>query len=236
MIELYFWTTPNGMKPLIMLEETGLEHSIHPVNISTGEQFFEGFTAISPNQKIPALVDRATANGDPAVTLFESGAILQYLAEKSGRYLGNTASERAEVMQWLFWQMAGLGPMLGQYLHFAVYADQAVPYAQGRYSREQERLYQVLDQRLHDRDFIAGEYSIADIAAYPWIHRLERESGHLDGFARLKRWHKRISRRPAVERAYARSDAINTIPTFTKESRKFLLGAKSPAPLSPAGA
>ncbi len=216
MIELYFWTTPNGMKPLIMLEETGLAHSIHPVNISKGEQFFEAFTAISPNQKIPALVDRATANGVPAVTLFESGAILQYLAEKSGKFLGHTASERAEVMQWLFWQMAGLGPMLGQYLHFAVYAEQAVPYALGRYSREQERLYQVLDHRLHDRDFIAGEYSIADIAAYPWIHRLERESGHLDGFTNLQRWHKRISRRPAVERSYARSDAINTTPTFTK--------------------
>ena len=225
MIELYFWTTPNGMKPLILLEETGLEHVIHPVNISRGEQFAVAFTRISPNRKIPAMVDRGPADGDAPVTLFESGAILQYLAEKSGQLLADSPSARAEVMQWLFWQMAGLGPTLGQYLHFAVYADQAVAYAQGRYGREKERLYQVLDDRLRDRDFIAGGYSIADIAAYPWIHRLEREASHLNGFANLKRWHDTISLRPAVARAYERSDAINTTPTITEDSRKVLLGA-----------
>lgn len=224
MIELYFWTTPNGMKPLILLEETGLEHTIHPVNISKGAQFVESFTRISPNQKIPSIVDRAPAAGNGPVTLFESGAILQYLAEKTGEFLPESPSGRAEVMQWLYWQMAGLGPTLGQYLHFAIYADEAVPYAQGRFSREKERLYQMLDDRLRDRDFIAGKYSIADIAAYPWIHRLEREASHLNGFSNLSRWHEAISWRPAVERAYERSDAINTTPTITEDSRKILLG------------
>lgn len=225
MIELYFWTTPNGMKPLILLEETRLERTIHPVNISRGGQFDKSFTPISPNQKIPAIIDRAPAGGGPPITLFESGAILQYLAERTGQFLPRTPSGRAEVMQWLFWQMAGLGPMLGQYLHFAVYADQAVPYAQGRYGREKERLYKVLDDQLRDRDFIAGSYSIADMATYPWIHRLERETGHLDGFPNLKRWRETISRRPAVTRAYGHADAINTTPTITEDSRKVLFGA-----------
>ncbi len=189
MIDLYFWTTPNGMKPLILLQEIGLEHTVHPVNISKGEQFSAAFTRVSPNQKIPAIVDHDPRNGDALVTVFESGAILHYLAEKTGRFLGKSAPGRAEVTQWLFWQMAGLGPILGQYLHFAVYADEALPYAQGRFSREKERLYQELDDRLHDRDFVAGDYSIADVAIYPWIRRLERDGSHLDGFADLKRWH-----------------------------------------------
>jgi GST-like protein len=225
MIELYFWTTPNGMKPLILLEETGLAHTIRPVNISKGEHFSEAFTRISPNQKIPAIVDPAPAGGGTPLALFESGAILQYLAEKTGQFLPQSPSARAEVMQWLFWQMAGLGPMLGQYLHFAVYADQAVPYAQGRYGREKERLYQVMDDRLRDRDFLAGEYSIADIAAYPWIHALERKTSHLNGFANLRRWYEAVSERPAVVRAYERAKAINTTPTITAESREVLLVA-----------
>ena len=225
MIELYFWTTPNGMKPLILLEETGLAHTIRPVNISKGEHFSESFTRISPNQKIPAIVDPAPAGGGTPLALFESGAILQYLAEKTGQFLPQSPSARAEVMQWLFWQMAGLGPMLGQYLHFAVYADQAVPYAQGRYGREKERLYQVMDDRLRDRDFLAGDYSIADIAAYPWIHALERKTSHLNGFANLRRWYEAVSERPAVVRAYERAKAINTTPTITAESREVLLVA-----------
>jgi GST-like protein len=225
MIELYFWTTPNGMKPLILLEETGLAHSVRPVNISKGEHFSESFTRISPNQKIPAIVDHAPAGGEAPLALFESGAILQYLAEKTGQFLPQSPAARAEVMQWLFWQMAGLGPMLGQYLHFAVYAEQAVPYAQGRYSREKERLYQVLDSRLRDREFIAGNYSIADIAAYPWIHALERKTSHLNGFANLRRWYEAVSERPAVVRAYERAAAINTTPTITADSRKVLLVA-----------
>ncbi len=225
MIELYFWTTPNGMKPLILLEETGLAHTIRPVTISKGEHFSEAFTRISPNQKIPAIVDPAPAGGGTPLALFESGAILQYLAEKTGQFLPQSPSARAEVMQWLFWQMAGLGPMLGQYLHFAVYANQAVPYAQGRYGREKERLYQVMDDRLRDRDFLAGDYSIADIAAYPWIHALERKTSHLNGFANLRRWYEAVSERPAVVRAYERAKAINTTPTITAESREVLLVA-----------
>ena len=225
MIELYFWTTPNGMKPLILLEETGLAHTIRPVNISKGEHFTEAFTRISPNQKIPAIVDRSPAGGAAPIAVFESGAILQYLAEKSGQFLPRSQPERAEVMQWLFWQMAGLGPMLGQHLHFSVYADQAVPYAQGRYSREKERLYQVMDRRLGDRNFLAGDYSIADMAAYPWIRTLERNGSHLNRFGNLTRWYGAVSERPAVARAYARAKAINTTPTITEESRKILLVA-----------
>ena len=225
MIDLYFWTTPNGMKPLILLEELGLAYTVRPVNLSTGEQFSRAFTRISPNQKIPAIVDHAPADGGEQIALFESGAILHYLAEKSGRFLPNSLSRRSEVIQWLFWQMAGLGPTLGQYLHFAVYADQAIPYAQGRFGREKERLYQVLDDRLRDRDFIAGDYSIADMAAYPWIRRLEREGSQLDSFPNLNQWHETISRRSAVERAYEHAAAINTQPTITEASRKVLLGA-----------
>ena len=225
MIDLYFWTTPNGMKPLILLEELGLAYTVRPVNLSTGEQFSRAFTRISPNQKIPAIVDHAPADGGEQIALFESGAILHYLAEKSGRFLPNSLSRRSEVIQWLFWQMAGLGPTLGQYLHFAVYADQAIPYAQGRFGREKERLYQVLDDRLRDRDFIAGDYSIADMAAYPWIRRMEREGSQLDSFPNLNQWHETISRRSAVERAYEHAAAINTQPTITEASRKVLLGA-----------
>ncbi len=225
MIDLYFWTTPNGMKPLILLEELGLAYTVRPVNLSTGEQFSRAFTRISPNQKIPAIVDRAPADGGDQIALFESGAILHYLAEKSGRFLPNSLSRRSEVIQWLFWQMAGLGPTLGQYLHFAVYADQAIPYAQGRFGREKERLYQLLDDRLRDRDFIAGDYSIADMAAYPWIRRMEREGSQLDSFPNLNQWHETISRRSAVERAYEHAAAINTKPTITEASRKVLLGA-----------
>ena len=225
MIDLYFWTTPNGMKPLILLEELGLAYTVRPVNLSTGEQFSRAFTRISPNQKIPAIVDRAPADGGEQIALFESGAILHYLAEKSGRFLPNSLSRRSEVIQWLFWQMAGLGPTLGQYLHFAVYADQAIPYAQGRFGREKERLYQVLDDRLRDRDFIAGDYSIADMAAYSWIRRMEREGSQLDSFPNLNQWHETISGRSAVERAYEHAAAINTKPTITEESRKVLLGA-----------
>ena len=163
MIELHFWTTPNGMNPLIMLEEIRLDHVIEPVNISQGEHFAEPFKRISLNQKIPAIVDRAPVGGGAPVPVFESGAILQYLAERSGQPLPQTAAERAEVLQWLHWQMAGLGPTLGQFMHFSLYADEQVPYAQGRFSREKERIYGVLNQRLAERDFITGDYSIADI-------------------------------------------------------------------------
>ncbi|MGI9424065.1 MAG: glutathione S-transferase N-terminal domain-containing protein [Hyphomicrobiaceae bacterium] len=216
MIELHFWATPNGMKPLILLEETGLNYTIEPVNISMGEQFSEAFTRISPNQKVPAIVDHAPGNSDAPIALSESGAILQYLAEKARNFLPDSQSDRAEVIQWLFWQMAGLGPTLGQFLHFANDADETIPYAQGRFSGEKERLYWVLNERLRDRDFIASAYSIADMAAYPWIHRLEHEGDHLNGFAHLQRWHERMFGRGAVERAYARAAEITATPTITK--------------------
>lgn len=229
MIELYFWTTPNGMKPLIMLEETGLDHTIQPVNISKGEHLCPSFRRISANQKIPAIVDHAPLGADTAIPIFESGAILQYLAEKSGSLLPQTPSGRAEVLQWLYWQMAGLGPMLGQFMHFAVYAGEPVPYAQGRFSQEKERLYGVLSQQLAGRKFIAGDYSIADVAIYPWIRRLEREGGHLEGYCNLNQWYQTVSDRPAVKRAYARASDINTTPTITAASRRFLIGSTAAA-------
>ncbi|MGI9423700.1 MAG: glutathione S-transferase N-terminal domain-containing protein [Hyphomicrobiaceae bacterium] len=224
MIDLYFWTTPNGMKPLILLEESGLEYTVRPVNISKGEQFAEAFMRISPNQKIPAMIDTAPASGNAPVATFESGAILQYVAEKADRFLPKSLQARTDAMQWLFWQMSGLGPTLGQFVHFSNHANEAIPYAQGRFSREKERLYTVLDQRLRDREFIASDYSIADIATFPWIHRLEQEGDHLNGFASIQRWHDMISRRPAVKRAYARAAEINTTPTVTEASRTILFG------------
>ncbi len=227
MIELYFWTTPNGMKPLIMLEETGLDHVIRPVNISKGEHFTESFKHISPNQKIPAIIDYEPAGGNAPISLFESGAILHYLAEKSASLLPRSAAGRADALQWLYWQMAGLGPTLGQFMHFSVYASESVPYAQGRFSLEKERLYQVLNQQLAEREFIAADYSIADIAAYPWIRRLERQGCHLESLCNLKRWYQNISDRPAVERAYQRADEINTTPAITANSRTYLV---NPAP------
>ncbi|MGI9464926.1 MAG: glutathione binding-like protein, partial [Aestuariivirgaceae bacterium] len=202
-----------------------LDHTVQPVNISRGEHFAEPFKRISPNQKIPAIIDYEPAEGDVPISLFESGAILQYLAEKSGALLSDKTSGRADTLQWLYWQMAGLGPILGQFMHFSVYASESVPYAQGRFSQEKERLYQLLNQQLGGREFIAGDYSIADIAVYPWIRRLEREGCHLECFADLKRWYRNVSERPAVERAYLRADAINTAPTITAESRKYLLNA-----------
>ncbi len=225
MIDLHFWTTPNGYKPLLFLEETGLPYTIVPVNISQGEQFKPRFLAVSPNNKIPAIVDRAPAHGGAPIGLFESGAILLYLAEKTGAFLPAEPAERAEVMQWLFWQMGGLGPMLGQNLHFSAYAPVKIPYAIERYVNETERLYRVLDNRLADRAFVAGnEYSIADMAIYPWIFRLERERDHLDSFAHVKRWAETVAARPATVRAYEIGKSINTTPTVTEESKAILLG------------
>ncbi|NNE24843.1 MAG: thiol:disulfide oxidoreductase [Rhizobiales bacterium] len=229
MIELFFWTTPNGMKPLIMLEETGLDHTIQLVNISRGEHLSQSFRRISANQKIPAIVDHAPLDGNTAIPIFESGAILQYLAERSGSLLPQTPSGRAQVLQWLYWQMAGLGPTLGQFMHFSVYASEPVPYAQGRFSQEKERLFGVLNGQLAGRDFIAGDYSIADVAVYPWIRRLEREGSHLEGHCNLNRWYQTVSDRPAVKRAYARADDINTTPSITTASRRFLIGSAAAA-------
>ena len=196
MIDLHFWTTPNGYKVMLFLEEAGLKYRIVPVNISKGDQFSPAFLQIAPNNRIPAIVDRAPANGGAAVPVFESGAILHYLAEKTGRFLPADGAARSEVMQWLFWQMGGLGPMLGQHLHFSAYAPEKLDYAIARYAAEAKRLYGVLDRRLAGREFIADAYSIADMASFPWIHRLAGDGSALDDFPNVTRWHDAIAARP----------------------------------------
>lgn len=226
MIELYYWGTPNGLKPRLMLEETGLEHRIVPVDIGKGEQFRPEFLTFAPNNRIPALIDHAPADGGGPVRLFESGALLQYLAEKSGRFLPTDTRGRLEVMQWLFWQVGGLGPMAGQNGHFRIYAPEAVPYAIERYTRETARLYGVLDKRLDGREFIAGDYSIADMACYPWIVPHQAHGQNLDDFPNLKRWFEAIRERPATQRAYAEvMDAYSSAArNISAESRQILFG------------
>jgi GST-like protein len=223
MIDLYFWTTPNGYKPAILLEELGVPYQLRPVNISKGEQFEPEFLKISPNNRIPAIVDQAPIGSERPLAVFESGAILQYLAEKEGQFLPSEPAARAEVLQWLNWQMGGIGPMLGQYFHFSRYAPKKIQYGIERYRNEAERLYGVLDRQLEDRQFVAGDYSIADMAIYPWIRNTIKE---FPGFENVERWHDRIEARPAVRRAYERGAAINQLPTFTKESTPILLHGK----------
>ena len=224
MIELYFWTTPNGYKPLILLEELGLDYSIKPINISQGDQFKAPFVTDFPNSKIPALKDDEEEG--ETVSLFESGAILLYLAEKAGRFIPKDEKGRTKVLQWLFWQMGGLGPMLGQKLHFSEYAPEKINYAIDRYSAEARRLYGVLDQALAGKDYIAGDYSIADIAIYTWVKRLEDVFPELlEGNHRVRFWLNKISSRPAVKRAYETGREINTTPTINKDSRKHLIKA-----------
>src|SRR6516165_4673108 len=213
MIDLYYWTTPNGHKVTMFLEETGLPYKIVPVNIGGGDQFKPDFLAISPNNRMPAIVDHEPQDGGAPISVFESGAILLYLAEKTGEFIPAGLRGRAEVLQWLFWQMGGLGPMAGQNHHFSVYAPEKLPYAIDRYVNETNRLYGVLNKRLSDRPFVAGDYSIADMAAYPWIVPHERQGQKLEDFPHLKRWFEAIRQRPAVQRAYARAKEINTAPT-----------------------
>ncbi len=225
MIDLYFWTTPNGYKVLLFLEETGLAHRVVPVNIGKGDQFKPEFLAISPNNRIPAIVDHAPADGGGPLSLFESGACLLYLAEKTGRFLPAGLRGRAEVLQWLFWQVGGLGPMAGQNHHFSHYAPEKLPYAIKRYVDETARLYAVLDKRLADRPFVAGdEYSIADMACYPWIVPYQRQSQKLEDFPYLQRWFETIAARPATVRAYARGKEINDTPVVSEEAKAILFG------------
>ena len=188
MIDLYFWPTPNGLKLRLYLAESGLPHRLFPVNIGKGEQFEPAFLKIAPNNRIPAIIDQEPVDGGVPISIFESGAILLYLAEKSGRFLSTDLRIRTETIQWLFWQMAGLGPMAGQNGHFNVYAPEKVPYAIARYENETNRLYGVLNMRLADRPFIAGDYSIADIACYPWIVPHKSHGQNLDDFPHLRRW------------------------------------------------
>ncbi|KFX23514.1 GSH-dependent disulfide bond oxidoreductase [Pectobacterium atrosepticum] len=203
MIDLYYAPTPNGHKITLFLEEANLPYQLHRVNISKGEQFKPEFLAISPNNKIPAIVDTQPTEGDTPISLFESGAILLYLAEKHGVLLSSSLRERTATLQWLFWQVAGFGPMLGQNHHFNHYAPQPVPYAIERYQQETQRLYRVLDKHLQDSPWLAGEnYSIADIATYPWVVPYARQRVDLDDYPAVKAWYTRISDRPATQRAY----------------------------------
>ena len=224
MIDFYFWTTPNGYKVLMFLEETGIPFRIIPVNISQGDQFKPDFLKISPNNKIPAMVDYDPINSNGPITLFESGAILLYLAEKTGKFIPDDLQGRAEVLQWLFWQMGGLGPMLGQNLHFAHYVSEQLSYAIERYVNETARLFKVLDNHLADREYIAGDYSIADMASYPWVLKHPDLQQDLQAFPELKRWYEQVASRPATIKAYQKGGRINSTPTITEASKKFLLG------------
>lgn len=227
MIELYYWPTPNGHKVTLFLEETGLPYTIKPVNIGKGEQFQPAFLAISPNNRMPAIVDTAPADGGEPISVFESGAILQYLAEKAGRFLPTDPRGKYTVLEWLYWQMGGLGPMLGQNHHFSRYAPEKIPYAIDRYVNETRRLYGVLNKRLEGRSFIAGkDYSIADMAAYPWIVPHENQGMSLEDFPHLKAWFVAISERPATRRAYALGEDIKGKFDLTtdEDARKVLFG------------
>ncbi|MBM7060493.1 glutathione S-transferase N-terminal domain-containing protein [Pseudomonas sp. UL073] len=210
MIDLYYWTTPNGHKISLFLEEAGLPYRLHPINISKNEQFAPDYLKISPNNKIPAIVDPQPADGGPPLALFESGAILLYLAEKTGQFLPHDLRGRQEALQWLFWQMGGLGPMAGQNHHFNRFAPDKLPYAIKRYVDETARLYGVLDKRLADRAFVAGEqYSIADMAIYPWIVPHQWQEQDLADFPNIQRWFAAIQARPATVRAYALVEQVN---------------------------
>jgi GST-like protein len=224
LIDLHYWPTPNGHKITIFLEETGIPYTIFPVNIGKGEQFRPEFLGIAPNNRMPAIVDHQPAEPGPPVSVFESGAILLYLAEKTGKFLPLALRNRVDVLQWLFWQMGGLGPMAGQNHHFSQYAPEKLPYAIERYVKETGRLYAVLDKRLADREFVAGDYSIADMASYPWVVPYERQGQKLEDFPNLKRWFDAIHARPATQRAYARAKEFQTVPANSPEAAKILFG------------
>jgi GSH-dependent disulfide-bond oxidoreductase len=212
MIDLYYWPTPNGHKITIFLEETAIPYNIMPVNIGKGEQFQSDFLAISPNNRMPAIVDHTPLERGAPISVFESGAILLYLAEKSEQFIPIDARGRVEALQWLFWQVGGLGPMLGQNHHFTRFAPEKIPYAIERYTKETARLYGVLNKRLADREFIAGPYSIADMAAYPWIVPYEAQGQKLEDFPHVQRWFEAIKNRPATIRAYERGAAVSAPP------------------------
>ncbi len=225
MIDLYYWPTPNGHKITLFLEETGLEYRINPVNIGKGDQFKPDYLKISPNNKMPAIVDHAPADKGAPISVFESGAILTYLAEKTGKFLPKDIRGRKTVMEWLFWQVGGLGPMAGQNHHFARYAPEKIPYAIERYVKETNRLYGVLDRRLDGREFIAGaDYTIADMASYPWIVSWQVQQQNLDDFPNLKRWFNAVHDRPATIRAYAKGEPYTSSAPMSDEAKKVLFG------------
>lgn len=226
MIDLYYWTTPNGHKVSIFLEEAGLDYRVIPVHIGKGEQFEPEFLKIAPNNRIPAIVDQAPADAGEPIALFESGAILEYLADKSGLFLPRETRARFQVLQWLYWQMGGVGPMAGQNHHFVRYAPEPIPYAIERYVRETARLYGVLDRQLAQHEYVAGDYSIADMAIYPWATLWQAQQQKIENFPHMAAWLERIAARPAVQRAYALVAQVNEDPKalLTAEARRLLFG------------
>jgi GST-like protein len=230
MIDLYYWPTPNGHKITLFLEEAGLPYTIRRVDIGKGEQFAPQFLAISPNNKMPAIVDHDPPGGGAPLSVFESGAILFYLARKTSKLMATDPRGTVTCLEWLFWQMGGLGPMTGQYGHFTVYASEKIAYAIERYTREARRLLGVLDQRLHGREYICGnEYSIADMACYPWIDPYEKAPLDLTAYAEVRRWRETIRARPATARAYAQGDFRDRQTPMGEAERAILFGGQTPA-------
>jgi GST-like protein len=225
MIEFYAWPTPNGFKVSIMLEEAGLPYSVHPIDIGKGDQFDPAFLRISPNNKIPAIVD-PDGPGGKSVSVFESGAILIYLAEKTGKLMPREGAGRYAVLEWLMFQMGGIGPMLGQAHHFRLYAPEQIQYAIDRYSNESKRLYGVLDRRLADHEYVAGDYSIADIAIMPWLRYPDRQGVDIGDYPNVRRWRDAIAARPAVQRGLQLlADRTRRSAPMDQKERDVLFGA-----------
>ena len=237
MIDVYYWTTPNGHKVTIFLEEAGLEYKIIPINIGKGEQFKADFLTVSPNNRIPAIVDHDPPGGGAPISVFESGAILLYLAEKTGKFIAKDLWARVQTLEWVFWQMGNLGPMSGQNNHFASYATEKLPYAIDRYRNEVNRLYGVMNKRLAGHEYLAGPYSIADMASYPWIVPWERQGQNIADFPHLKRWFEAIKARPAVIKAYEWTPKINPGQggIRTAEERAILFGQTAQSVAAMAG-
>jgi len=224
MIDLHFWPTPNGHKVSIFLEEAGLDYRFFPVNIGKGEQFRPEFLKIAPNNRMPAILDHAPADGGEPISVFESGAMLVNLAEKTGKFLSADLRLRMKTLEWLFWQMGGLGPMAGQNHHFSQYAPEKIPYAIDRYVKETNRLYGVLDRQLANNEWVAGAYSIADMASYPWVVSHDKQSQKLEDFPHVKRWFDAMCTRPAVIAAYAKGEPMRKSANMTDEEKKVLFG------------
>lgn len=228
MIDLYFWPTPNGYKPLIFLEEAALEYQIKPVNIMKGDQFKPEFLAIAPNNRMPAIVDHQPADGGQPYALFESGSLLIYLAEKTGQFLSGDLRDRHQTLQWLMWQMGGVGPMMGQANHFVKYAPEDIPYGKKRYTDEVKRLLRVMETQLNDREFLTAQYSIADMACYPWIKSANFINIELSDYPKVADWVTRIADRPAVQRAYAVGEGVKGEQEMDEEARRVLFGTPAP--------
>ncbi len=224
MIDLYYWPTPNGWKITILLEELGQPYNLIPVNIGTGEQFKPDFLAIAPNNRMPAIVDHEPMGGGAPISIFESAAIMMYLAEKHGQFWPQDPRGKYEVAQWLMWQMGGLGPMAGQAHHFRQYAPEPIQYGIDRYTNEVNRLYGVMNTRLADRDFLAGDYSIADMACWPWVKPYERQGQDLNDFPNLKRWFDAMLARPAVDKGWQVGQELRDPAGMSEEAKKVLFG------------